>query len=691
MGGLTENLESAREEMELRRGEVEETWSMLIGVERDQNGQSQLVKEETAELRQELNTAMRRVEEMRAVKVQQQHMVENIIQQKDMYKSMATSGGAAPAAATLARPADAGREEILAKELEEANEAQIQQNLERREEEGKLRPEVRCEQLRKELELMRKRVDQEQNRNSVQAWERTNTVLRERAEGAENREQMVAQTDTIGTMVLEEVCPGPILPVVAGNAKVEHLREEVVELQEVTCTLRLEAELAQTVREKEPGQEARNAEQIGVALSSAEASQDCLPLEEVLLPDVDTEVILSLSPTPGLLSEHKRSFLKTSCRLLVTMVTTQDRLREMGREGELACRRALIELETTMSTLVTWGETLLLNPEETQGIQHRLGQLRVEWSRTRQVVIQRLREIEAVGSEELKVAGGSEELKEAGGSEELKVVQGSEELKLAGGSEKLQVAGGSEEAKEAGGSEELEVAEGSEELDVAAWSKELEGAGGCEEQRSTEVEEQQALQKCEKCFSSFRSLSALNEHARTPGLCQRKKSKQHCLSCPRCSKTFSRRSVWSHHVTYSLECQAKKMKKMSIPHTEDGRGSGGEGEQRHEDVIMESEDDIIAWEPIYHDHCYGALSSPEIPATYTPPPARPVSAQHADSVSANTPAAPPVHRDYVSSLSCVLITFIPNRFHPGRSVSFVWSGRRDPDLPSELLSCWRLS
>ena len=428
VGGLTENLESAREEVELRRGEAEEARRRLVGVERDRDRQGQqvtdlgrqvtalvrevegsrgggrnamdtsqpmdssnvdsviegrlltfrdvaelqernielvavvrelsarqeaqessLVEEKTAELRQELDTAMRQVEEMRAARERQQHMVENIIQQRDMYKSMATSGGVAPAAATLARPTDAAREEKLVKELEEvkkdfaeykvekatnykmlndqvekmreeltvartkaaklgsqeeynterfkiaaatneslkrqlglledrnrqldkiggqhetsvmalreelmeshqrqskaeveadrlrlenshlsttnsrlqtereaimrdrgtasrieANMAQIQLNLERREEEGKLRLEVQCEQLRKELELMRKRVDQEQEqfRDSVKAWERTNAELREKVEGAEGREkaareQMVAQTDTIGTM-----------------------------------------------------------------------------------------------------------------------------------------------------------------------------------------------------------------------------------------------------------------------------------------------------------------------------------------------------------------------------------------------------------------------------------------------------------------------------------------------------------
>ena len=118
---------------------------------------------------------------------------------------MATSRSIVCFDATLARPADAGREESLAKKLEEVIKAQIQQHLENMELEGKLRLEIQCEQLRK-------RVDQKQKQ--------------ERADGAEGREkvareQMMAQTDTIVTLV----CPGPVLHVVAGNAMMEQLRD----------------------------------------------------------------------------------------------------------------------------------------------------------------------------------------------------------------------------------------------------------------------------------------------------------------------------------------------------------------------------------------------------------------------------------------------------------------------------------
>ena len=79
----------------------------------------------------------------------------------------------------------AEREAMLRDRGVEANMAQIQLNLERRDEEGKLRLEDQCDQLKKELDLMRKRVDQEQEqyRTSVRAWEQTNKELREKTEG----------------------------------------------------------------------------------------------------------------------------------------------------------------------------------------------------------------------------------------------------------------------------------------------------------------------------------------------------------------------------------------------------------------------------------------------------------------------------------------------------------------------------
>merc|ERR1719209_2044647 len=89
----------------------------------------------------------------------------------------------------------------------EANMAQIQLNLERRDEESKLRLERMCEEQQKEVDLLRRKLDmeQEQYRESVRTWERTNNDLREKADCAEAREktvleQMASQSETIGTM-----------------------------------------------------------------------------------------------------------------------------------------------------------------------------------------------------------------------------------------------------------------------------------------------------------------------------------------------------------------------------------------------------------------------------------------------------------------------------------------------------------
>merc|ERR1719150_1120182 len=64
-----------------------------------------------------------------------------------------------------------------------------------------------CEEQQKEVDLLRRKVDmeQEQYRESVRTWERTNNDLREKADCAEAREkavleQMASQSETIGTM-----------------------------------------------------------------------------------------------------------------------------------------------------------------------------------------------------------------------------------------------------------------------------------------------------------------------------------------------------------------------------------------------------------------------------------------------------------------------------------------------------------
>ena len=67
--------------------------------------ESTLVEEKTAEVRQELDTALRQAEELRSSRERQQLMIENIIQQRDLYKSMCGANKDASVLAA-ARPAD---------------------------------------------------------------------------------------------------------------------------------------------------------------------------------------------------------------------------------------------------------------------------------------------------------------------------------------------------------------------------------------------------------------------------------------------------------------------------------------------------------------------------------------------------------------------------------------------------------
>eukprot|EP00092_Neocalanus_flemingeri_P000848 GFUD01000905.1.p1 GENE.GFUD01000905.1~~GFUD01000905.1.p1 ORF type:complete len:1977 (-),score=934.20 GFUD01000905.1:29-5959(-) len=192
VGGLTDNLESAREEVELRRSEAEESRRRLNTVERERDrlelqvgdlgkqvatlvrdentgrgvgrrqsprerqqqvdtdsviesrlltfhnvmelqqkniellavvrelsagqeaAEASRLEEKTAEVRQELDTALRQVEELRTARERQQLMVENIIQQKEMYKSMVSG----QATVTPARGGEGDRQKLQL-ELEE--------------------------------------------------------------------------------------------------------------------------------------------------------------------------------------------------------------------------------------------------------------------------------------------------------------------------------------------------------------------------------------------------------------------------------------------------------------------------------------------------------------------------------------------------------------------------------------------
>ena len=104
--------------------ELQERNIELLAVVRELSSQheqheSSLVEEKTTELRQELDTAMRQVEEMRAARERQQLMVENIIQQRDMYKTMASGPAAAATPAAMVKPGEGVKDAGMVKELGE--------------------------------------------------------------------------------------------------------------------------------------------------------------------------------------------------------------------------------------------------------------------------------------------------------------------------------------------------------------------------------------------------------------------------------------------------------------------------------------------------------------------------------------------------------------------------------------------
>merc|ERR1719187_1537799 len=91
-----------------------------------------------------------------------------------------------------------------------ANLQQIQLNMERGEEEGKARLQALNDNLQKEVDLLRKRLEAEQDqfRESVRVWEATNRELREKVDGAvagekAAMEQMKTVTATMDTLQAE--------------------------------------------------------------------------------------------------------------------------------------------------------------------------------------------------------------------------------------------------------------------------------------------------------------------------------------------------------------------------------------------------------------------------------------------------------------------------------------------------------
>ena len=85
--------------------ELQKKNAELLGVVREMSGaqekaEAQLVEEKTAELKAELDSVRTEVEELREARRRQEVLADNLIVQRDMYKSMAEAKETAPPPAT---------------------------------------------------------------------------------------------------------------------------------------------------------------------------------------------------------------------------------------------------------------------------------------------------------------------------------------------------------------------------------------------------------------------------------------------------------------------------------------------------------------------------------------------------------------------------------------------------------------
>merc|ERR1719495_2353844 len=79
--------------------ELQKKNAELLGVVREMS-EAQLVEEKTAELKAELDSVRTEVEELREARRRQEVLADNLIVQRDMYKSMAEAKETAPPPAT---------------------------------------------------------------------------------------------------------------------------------------------------------------------------------------------------------------------------------------------------------------------------------------------------------------------------------------------------------------------------------------------------------------------------------------------------------------------------------------------------------------------------------------------------------------------------------------------------------------
>ena len=125
--------------------------------------------------------------------------------------------------------------------------------------------------------------------------------------------------------------------------------------------------------------------------------------------DIEDVKARSLSRGQAALSRDKKDFQDSSSALLAKLTSAQARLEKMVEEADLELRIDLIEmevqeLEAAVATTISRGETLLLiihrqSPEQAEGVKVMVGNIRDEWTRTKQVAEKQRKEAKAAEKE----------------------------------------------------------------------------------------------------------------------------------------------------------------------------------------------------------------------------------------------------------------------------------------------------
>ena len=125
--------------------------------------------------------------------------------------------------------------------------------------------------------------------------------------------------------------------------------------------------------------------------------------------DIEDVKARSLSRGQAGLSRDKKDFQDSSSALLAKLTSAQARLEKMVEEADLELRIDLIEmevqeLEAAVATTISRGETLLLiihrqSPEQAEGVKVMVGNIRDEWTRTKQMAEKRRKEAKAASKE----------------------------------------------------------------------------------------------------------------------------------------------------------------------------------------------------------------------------------------------------------------------------------------------------